>query len=75
MITWIATVVQLYKPAPGLLQLFLENSTLWHDVTVPIDCGINFEVGDIIQMVTDGFYYISISVPSKGEYKWQHTYR
>ena len=75
MITWTATVVQLYKPRQEVLQLFLENSTLFHDVTVPIDCGINFEVGDKIEMVTDGLYYISISVPGKGEYKWQHTYR
>ena len=75
MISWTATIVQLYKPAPGILQLFLENSTLWHDITVPNDCGINFEIGDTIEMETENIRYISISVPGKGIYKWQHMYR
>ena len=74
MTTWTATIVQLYKPAPGLLQLFLKEPAYWPDVTVPNDCGIDFEIGDTIEMVTDDLRYISISVPGKGVYKWQHTY-
>lgn len=74
MTTWSARIEQIYIPNKNVIQLFLEKPAYWPDITVPNDCEINFEVGDMIQMETDSIRCISISVPGKGVYKWQHTY-
>jgi hypothetical protein len=74
MTIWSARIENIYTHK-DVTQLFLKEPAYWPDISVSNDCKIDFEVGDMIQMETENIRYISISVPGKGIYKWQHTYR